>query len=132
MHVTLGDVVIHVGEQWRFFDPAGTSLPLGMLRWQEEGQTALIPDAKAPFFAPPAVAGETAYAADLKGVLHAINVRTGAARWKLDLSTDPAVLAPGMVYAGPVLHGGRIYVATCNLVGDHVNRPTAVVCIGSK
>ncbi len=96
----------------------------GRLRW--------FYNAGAPFFAPVAVAGDTAYAGDLKGVVHAINVRTGTKRWALDLGTDPAVMAPGMIYAGPVLHGGKLYVATCNLVGEFVNRPTAVVCIGEK
>jgi outer membrane protein assembly factor BamB len=96
----------------------------GRLRW--------FYNAGAGLFAPVAVAGDTAYAADLKGVVHALNARTGAKRWVLDLGRDPAVQAPGMVYAGPVLHGGRLYVATCNLAGEFVNRPTAVVCIGEK
>jgi outer membrane protein assembly factor BamB len=99
-------------------------LTTGRLRWFYNGG--------APFFAPVALAGDTAYAGDLKGVVHALNVKSGVARWKLDLGSDPAVMAPGMIYAGPVLHGGRLYVATCNLAGENVNRPTAVVCIGEK
>ena len=43
-----------------------------------------------------------------------------------------SVKAPGMIYGGPIVHGGRIYVATCNLGGMFVNKPTAVVCIGDK
>jgi outer membrane protein assembly factor BamB len=89
-------------------------------------------DAKAPFFAPVALAGDTVYAADLRGVVHAINLKTGGPRWKLDLGADAAVASPGMVYAGPVVHGGRVYVATCNLTGEFANKPTAVVCIGEK
>jgi Domain of Unknown Function with PDB structure (DUF3857) len=41
-------VVVKVGDAWRSFDPATTALPPGMLRWQEEGQPALVPDARAP------------------------------------------------------------------------------------
>jgi hypothetical protein len=52
-------------------------------------------------------------------------------KWKLDLAADP-VKAPGMVYGGPVVHGGRLFVATCNLEGPFARQPTAVVCIGEK
>jgi len=38
------NVAVRVGGQWRFFDPATRQLPFGMLRWQEEGQPALIVD----------------------------------------------------------------------------------------
>jgi outer membrane protein assembly factor BamB len=91
-----------------------------------------IYDAGAPFFAPVAVAGGVAYAGDFKGVVHAIDIKDGAGKWKLDLGADPAVKAPGMIYAGPALQGGRLYVATCNLEGPHAGRPTAVVCVGEK
>ena len=37
-----------------------------------------------------------------------------------------------MVYGGPLIHGGRLYVVTCNLAGTRVNKPTAIVCIGDK
>ena len=100
------------------------NLTTGGLRWTYT--------AAGPIFAPVALDGETAYAADLKGVVHAITLRSGTARWKLDLATDSAVAAPGMVYAGPLLKDGRLFVATCNIAGDHVNKPTAVVCIGDK
>lgn len=79
-----------------------------------------------------ALDGETAYAGDLAGVVHAIHLKTGAARWKLDVGADAQVQAQGMIYAGPTLHGGRLYVTTCNLAGAHVNKPTAVICIGDK
>lgn len=39
-------IAVRVGEAWRFFDPASTYVPFGMLRWQEEGQPTLIADAK--------------------------------------------------------------------------------------
>jgi outer membrane protein assembly factor BamB len=100
------------------------TLARGALRWTYDGG--------APFFAPVALGSDAAYAADLKGVVHAINLKTGGGKWKLDLATDPDVMAPGMVYSGPVLNAGRLYVVTCNLVGDHANKTTAVVCIGDK
>jgi outer membrane protein assembly factor BamB len=96
------------------------------------GERRWVYDGKAPFFAPAALGGGVAYAGDLQGAVHAIDLKSGAARWKLDLGGDPAVKAPGMVYGGPVLHGGRLYLATCNLAGSSAGRPTAVVCIGDK
>jgi hypothetical protein len=102
----------------------GFDLASGERRW--------LYDAKAPLFAPPAVAAGVVYAGDLNGAVHAINLPDGKGKWKLDLGTDPAVKAPGMIYAGPVVHGGRVYVATCNLEGPHAGKPTVVVCIGSK
>ena len=74
----------------------------------------MIYDAKAPFFAPPAVVGDVAYVADLKGVIHAVDLKTGAAKWTLDLSLDPIKL-PGMNYGGITVHGGKLFLATCNL-----------------
>ena len=97
----------------------------------ETGEKRWIYEAKMPFFAPVAVAGEVAYAGDLKGVVHAIDLGSGRALWTLDLGADP-VKAPGMVYGGPVVHGGRLYVATCNLEGANARQPTVVVCIGDK
>jgi outer membrane protein assembly factor BamB len=100
-------------------------LNTGDRRWVYSG--------KFPFFAPPAVAAGVVYAADLKGVVHALSLADGTqARWTLDLGTDPEVKAPGMVYGGPVLQGGRLFVTTCNLEGVHANQPTAVVCIAEK
>ena len=42
------NVAVKVGSNWRFFDPGWDYLPFGMLRWQEEGQQALITDPKNP------------------------------------------------------------------------------------
>jgi hypothetical protein len=42
------DIAVKVGDQWRFYDPASTYVPLGMLRWQEEAQQALLSDPKQP------------------------------------------------------------------------------------
>ncbi|MBI2808978.1 MAG: PQQ-binding-like beta-propeller repeat protein [Planctomycetes bacterium] len=96
------------------------------------GDRQWIYDAKMPLFAPAAIAKDTVYAGDLRGVLHAMDLRTGAAKWKLDLGQDKAVQAPGMIYGGPVVQGGRLYVATCNLQGPYAGKATAVVCVGEK
>lgn len=98
----------------------------------QTGERRWIYPGKAPFFAPVAVAAGVAYAGDLQGTLHAIDLKTGQARWTLDLASHKDVQAPGMVYGGPVVHGGRLYVATCNLEGPNVGRPTVVVCVGDK
>jgi len=44
------DIAVRVGDGWRFYDPASTYVPFGMLRWQEESQDALISDAKEPIW----------------------------------------------------------------------------------
>ncbi|MCM3869655.1 MAG: DUF3857 domain-containing protein [Pyrinomonadaceae bacterium] len=40
------DIAVRVGDEWRFYDPASTYVPFGMLRWQEESQEALVSDPK--------------------------------------------------------------------------------------
>lgn len=97
-----------------------------------DGDRAWLFDAKMPIFAPPAVAGGVVYAADLQATVHAIDLKTGARKWTLPLSKDPAVMAPGMVYGGVTVHGGKLVVATCNLEGPFARKETAVVCIGQK
>lgn len=42
------DIAVRVGDGWRFYDPASTYVTHGMLRWQEEGQEALLSDPKQP------------------------------------------------------------------------------------
>lgn len=42
------DIAVRVGDTWRFYDPASTYVQYGMLRWQEEGEDALISDPKDP------------------------------------------------------------------------------------
>ncbi|HEV7397464.1 MAG TPA: DUF3857 domain-containing protein [Pyrinomonadaceae bacterium] len=42
------DIAVRVGEQWKYYDPASTYVPHGMLRWQEEGEDALMSDPKDP------------------------------------------------------------------------------------
>ncbi len=43
-------VAVKVGEQWRFFDPASTYVPYGMVGWWSEGVQALLCDSKQPAF----------------------------------------------------------------------------------
>lgn len=43
-------ITVKVGDKWRFFDPASTYVPFGMLRWQEEGIQSLVTDPKEPTF----------------------------------------------------------------------------------
>lgn len=91
------------------------------------GERRWIYEAHAPFFAPVALAGGRVYAGDLKGVLHALDLASGRLLWTFDLAQ--ATHTPGMIYGGPVVHAGRLYVATCNLEGPHVGQPTAVLCL---
>jgi len=70
--------------------------------------------------------------ADSARAADAFALADGGEKWKLDLGDDPAVKSPGMIYGGPVVHGGRLYVATCNLEGPLASKPTVVVCIGEK
>ena len=51
------DIAVKVGDQWRFYDPASNYVPFGMLRWQEEGQQALLSDPKEPAFVLTPVSG---------------------------------------------------------------------------
>ena len=89
-------------------------------------------DARAPFFAGPAVTKNAVYAADLNGVVHALDLADGKKEWALDLGADPATKASGMVYGSPVIHRGRLYLATCNLGEKTARTQNVVVCIGDK
>ena len=44
------DVAVNVKGGWRFFEPGASYIPFGMLRWQHEGEQALIPDPKGAIF----------------------------------------------------------------------------------
>jgi outer membrane protein assembly factor BamB len=96
----------------------------GQERWSQSGG--------GPFFAGPAVVAGIVYVADLHGVVKAYELATGKPQWSLDVAKDPAVAAPGMVYGSPIVHKRRIYLATCNLEGDHARQPAVVVCIGEQ
>ncbi|MCI0642473.1 MAG: PQQ-binding-like beta-propeller repeat protein [Gemmataceae bacterium] len=97
-----------------------------------DGERRWIYDSKVPYFAPAAIAKGVVYAGDFKGAIHAVDLKSGGKQWILDLGTEPATKSPGMVYGGPIVHGGKIYVATCNLEGPFARQPTVVVCIGEK
>jgi outer membrane protein assembly factor BamB len=98
----------------------------------KSGQEKWNYDAGAPFFAAPAVTPDMAYAADLKGIVHAIRLADGQPVWKLNLATDPVAKATGMVYGSPIVAGGRLYVATCQLENGDRQGQRAVVCIGER
>jgi outer membrane protein assembly factor BamB len=96
-----------------------------------DGRQVWAYDAKRPFFAGPAIAGQTVYAADLNAAVHAVGLGDGKAQWTLDVAADPAVQARGMVFGSPVVHGGDLYLATCNLEGE-ADQPTVIVCLSDK
>jgi outer membrane protein assembly factor BamB len=96
------------------------------------GQEKWAYDARAPFFAGPAVARNMVYAADLKGVVHALSLADGKREWTLDLGADPATKIGGMVYGSPVVQGGRLYLATCNLGDTRGRTANVVVCVGDR
>ncbi len=95
------------------------------------GQPVWTYDAKIPFFAGAALAGKTVYAADLKSIVHAVDLTTGKRRWVFDIGSDPSVQARGTVFGSPVVHGGNLYVGTCNLDGA-TDQPSVIVCLSDK
>jgi hypothetical protein len=38
------NIAVKIGDEWKFYDPATSYVPFGMLFWSEEGQTALVSD----------------------------------------------------------------------------------------
>jgi len=93
----------------------------GDAKWTYEG--------KAPFFGGVAIAGETVYAADLNGVVHAINLADGKGQWKLDVGKQTKAI--GNIYASPVIDNGRLYIGTCNIDSQDAKK-TVIVCVGDK
>jgi outer membrane protein assembly factor BamB len=89
-------------------------------------------DARAPFFAGPAVTDTAVYVADLKGVVHALRLVDGRKDWTLDLAAEPATKVSALVYGSPVVRGGRLYLATCNLSERAARTQNVVVCIGDR
>ena len=103
------------------------------------GGSKWLYDGGAPFFAGVAVTGGgggtggTVYAADIRGVIHAIKLADGSPVWKLDLVADATVKlgAGSRVYGSPIVHAGRLYVATCNIESNDPGQQV-IVCIGEK
>jgi outer membrane protein assembly factor BamB len=95
-----------------------------------DGEKAWIYDCKMPLFAPPAVAAGVVYVADLAGIVHAIDIKNGTAKWTFSIAKETG--APGMVYGGITVHGGKLIVATCNLEGPSAGKETVIVCLGTK
>jgi outer membrane protein assembly factor BamB len=95
-----------------------------------DGERAWIYDCKAPLFAPAAIAGGIVYVADLNAVVHAIDLKSGQPAWTLPLAKELG--APGMIYGGITVHNGQLIVATCNLDGPYLGKPTLLVCIGTR
>jgi outer membrane protein assembly factor BamB len=95
-----------------------------------DGERAVLYDAKMPIFAPPAVVAGVVYVADLTGTVHAIDLKTGTAKWTLALAKEGG--EPGMVYGGVTVHGGKLFVGTCNIDGPFLGKGTVVACIGAK
>ena len=92
------------------------------------GKLAWSYNAGKPFFAAPAIADGIVYAADLSAVVHAVNLADGKLRWKLDVAADRAVQSRTAVFGSPVLAGGDLYLATCDLEGQ-ADQPSVVVCL---
>jgi hypothetical protein len=44
------DIAVKLGNEWRVVDPGSAYVPLGMLLWQEEGESALLTDPKESTF----------------------------------------------------------------------------------
>jgi len=97
----------------------------------DTGKLVWTYDAKRPFFAGPALAGDVVYAVDLQTVAHAINLADGKVLWNFDVASDLAVQTRTSVFGSPIVSGGNLYLATCNLDGK-TDQPSAVVCLSDK
>lgn len=117
----LGDFAIYTCTNRLVYAAA---LATGQMQWRFT--------AKHPIFAAPAVAHDTVVIADLHGTVHALDLANGAQRWSLDVPNAVGVQTPGLVYASPAIFGGRIYLATNNLHGEHLDKPGAIICIGDE
>jgi outer membrane protein assembly factor BamB len=88
-------------------------------------------DAKQPFFAGAAIAGEGVYLADLFGNVHALNLADGVLQWKFDLAGNEQIQAKSMIFGSPTVHGGDLYIASCNPDGE-TQQSSYVVCLSDK
>jgi outer membrane protein assembly factor BamB len=101
----------------------GRNFATGQLLWTYQAKHAL--------FAGPAIAGDAVYAADLNAGIYALGLADGRPQWTFNAATDPAIQSRSMVFGSPVVHGGDLYVATCNLDGD-ADQPSYIVCLSDK
>lgn len=76
------NVAVKIGEQWQYFDPGSKLVPFGMLRWEEEGQPALISDSKEPVW----------HQTELSGPARSSEVRKGTFRLNEDGTLDGKVV----------------------------------------
>jgi len=97
----------------------------------DTGKVAWSYKAKAPFFAGPAIAANAVYVADLKAVVTALDLATGKELWSFDVCADLAVQSRTMAFGSPVVSGGDLYLATCNLDGE-TDQPSVVVCLSDR
>jgi len=95
------------------------------------GQRLWEYEAKQPFFGGAAIAGDTVYVADLKANVHALGLADGKEQWTYDVASDLSVQSRSMVFGSPTVHGGDIYLATCNLEGE-VDQPSYIACLSDK
>jgi len=93
------------------------------------GETRWTFDAGHAFFAGPAIVKDMVYVVDVKGVAYGLDLGSGRKQWALNVPADQLVQAPGMVFGSPVVHGGRLYLATANLFGATTDQPSAIVCV---
>ena len=96
------------------------------------GAEKWIYDGKTPFFGGPAISGGIVYAADLKGTMHSLQLADGKLNWTFNVTADPAVASPAMVFSSPVVHGGELFIATNRLEGEGSDQPLAVVCLSDQ
>ena len=84
-------IAVNVDGKWRFFDPGVSTLPFGMLRWQEESAFALISDPKDPqtTVTPPSFAKDSLRKRTAKLALSADGTLEGDIR--IELTGHPAV-----------------------------------------
>ena len=62
-----------------------------------------------------------------------VSTETGLlAHWRKDGPPQVWDRPVGAGFSAPVVQGGRLFVATCNLEGAQAQKPTVVVCIGDR
>jgi len=61
-----------------------------------------------------------------------LQLADGKLDWKFDVTGDPAVASPAMVFTSPVVHGGEIFMATNRIEGEQSELPLAVVCLSDQ